>query len=236
VWGLRALLAPIVLMGGGIAIGFVLLTVVHRFAMNIRPLRAAIEPVTRRAADVAKWLRALPATTTAPLLLLAHCALLVLTWWLFRDLLSGFDDLILQEAGDLSPLSTANAHQQREFRQVVSFEFLMLTAAWSALIWKNTKRQERGAWLSLGGGIALTFVTLVLLVMPYRILSHSEHERVMHRSDTCYLVSERANEALLFCPFQDPPRNRVVRPDDPELQRGGPEESVFAQLGKPVKR
>jgi len=219
------------------AIGLVALTVFHRAViMNIGTLRAAIEPVVQRASDVGKRLRELPATTSAPALFLAHCGLLVLTWWLFRDLLNGFDDLILQEPGDLSALSTANADQQRVFRQVVSFEFLMLTAAWCWLIWRNTKKPEPGAWLSLCGGLAATFVTLIFLVMPFRILSHNEHERVMHRSDTCYLVGERVNEGLLFCPLQEPPRNRVVRLDDPELHRGGPEESVFTQLGKGVNR
>jgi hypothetical protein len=236
-WGLRALLAPVVLVGGAMAIGLVALTVFHRAViMNIGTLRAAIEPVVQRASDVGKRLRELPATTSAPALFLAHCGLLVLTWWLFRDLLNGFDDLILQEPGDLSALSTANADQQRVFRQVVSFEFLMLTAAWCWLIWRNTKKPEPGAWLSLCGGLAATFVTLIFLVMPFRILSHNEHERVMHRSDTCYLVGERVNEGLLFCPLQEPPRNRVVRLDDPELHRGGPEESVFTQLGKGVNR
>jgi len=235
VWGLRALLAPLVYMGGAIAVGLVLLTVLNRFViLNVEPLRVAMVPVTQRVGDIAKWLRELPTATSAPVLFLAQCGLLALTWWLFQDLLSGFDDLILREPGDLSPLSTANADQQRHFRQVVSFEFLMLTAAWLALIWKNTQKPQPGVWLSLCGGIAATFVTLMLLVMPYRILLHNEHERVVHRSDTCYLVGEGMSEALLFCPFRDPPRSRVVRLDDPELQRGGPEESVFTQLGKGV--
>ena len=235
IWGLRALLAPLVYMGGAIAVGLVLLTVLNRFViLNVEPLRVAMVPVTQRVGDIAKWLRELPTATSAPVLFLAQCGLLALTWWLFQDLLSGFDDLILREPGDLSPLSTANADQQRHFRQVVSFEFLMLTAAWLALIWKNTQKPQPGVWLSLCGGIAATFVTLMLLVMPYRILLHNEHERVVHRSDTCYLVGEGMSEALLFCPFRDPPRSRVVRLDDPELQRGGPEESVFTQLGKGV--
>jgi hypothetical protein len=235
IWGLRALLAPLVYMGGAIAVGLVLLTVLNRFViLNVEPLRVAMVPVTQRVGDIAKWLRELPTATSAPVLFLAQCGLLALTWWLFQDLLSGFDHLILREPGDLSPLSTANADQQRHFRQVVSFEFLMLTAAWLALIWKNTQKPRPGVWLSLCGGIAATFVTLMLLVMPYRILLHNEHERVVHRSDTCYLVGEGMSEALLFCPFRDPPRSRVVRLDDPELQRGGPEESVFTQLGKGV--
>jgi hypothetical protein len=109
-----------------------------------------------------------------------------------------------------------------------------MTAAWLALLWRRHERHERGGWLSIGGGIAATFSTLILLVIPYRILSHSEHERVVHKSETCYLIAQRQTEALLFCPRQTAPRNRVVRLTDPDLERGGPEESVFSRLGPVV--
>ena len=72
--------------------------------------------------------------------------------------------------------------------------------------------------------------TLILLVVPYRIVLHNEHERVSHRSDTCYLLEQRGSEALLFCPLQKPTRNRVVRLDDPDLERVGPEENMFTPL------
>jgi hypothetical protein len=47
---------------------------------------------------------------------------------------------------------------------------------------------------------------------------------------------ERAGEALLFCPIESPPRNRVVRLDDAGLERGGPEENMFAPLDSSVKQ
>ena len=80
----------------------------------------------------------------------------------------------------------------------------------------------------------MTVLTLILLVVPYRILVHNEHERVSYGSSPCYLLGERGAEGLLFCPFQDPPRNRVVRLDEPALQRGGPVENVFALVGVSV--
>jgi hypothetical protein len=234
-WGLRAVLAPLVYVGGAIAIWLVVLTLIYRqVVLKIGRLRSIVAPILSWTNRLAVSARESPTATTASLIFVAQCGLLVVTAWWFRDLLNGFDDLILHEAGDLSPLSTANGDQQRYFRQVLSFDFLVATAAWWALIRRNSETHERGAWLSICGGVAATFITVMLLVMPYRILSHNEHERVVHRSETCYLVGQRVNEGLLFCPLQDPPRNRVVRLDDPELQRGGPEESVFAQLGKPV--
>ncbi len=235
-WGLRALLAPLVLGGGGTAVGLVLLTVLYRQVfMTIGALRTLIEPIALRVSRVVRSISEVPTATTAALLFLAQSGLLALTWWLFRDLLNGFDSLIVQApGGDLTSLSTANAESQKIFRQVVSVEFIAMSAAWLGLLWRRFQSKDRGGWLSFSGGLAATFVTVILLVLPYRILSHNEHERVVHRSDTCYLVSQAGNEVLLFCPLQPPPRNRVVRLDDPELERGGPEESVFTRVGSTV--
>ena len=236
IWGLRALLAPLVLGGGGTAVALVLLTVLYRQVfMAIGSLKSAIDPIALRVSRVVQSILEVPTATTAAFLFLAQSALLVLTWWWFRDLLNGFDSLIAQApGGDLTVLSTANAEYQKLFRKVVSVEFIVMTAAWLGLLWMRTQRKDPAGWLSFAGGTAATFVTLTLLVLPYRILSHNEHERVVHRSDTCYLVSQIGNEGLLFCPLQPPPRNRVVRLDDPDLERGGPEESVFTRVGASV--
>ena len=235
VWGLRALLAPLILAGGGTAVGLVLLTVLYRqVLMTVGPLRAVVEPIALRVRGALRSIRETPTTTTAALLFLIQCGLLAFTYWWFGDLLISFESLIVQTTGgDLTPLSTANAAKQKLFRQVVSMEFIAMTAAWLSLYWTRA-REVRGAWLSLSGGIAATFLTVTLLVLPYRILSHNQHERVTHRSDTCYLVEQTGNDALLFCPLGAPSRNRVVRLDDPGLERGGPQESVFTRVGASV--
>jgi Protein kinase domain len=236
VWGLRAMLAPLILAGGGTAVGLVLATVLYRqVLMAIGPVKTFMEPIARRVGGFERSLLEVPTATTAALLFLAQAGILSVTWWWFRDLLNGFDSLITQvPGGDLTPLSTANAEYQKLFRQIVSIEFDVISAAWLALLWLRFRRKEKGGWLSFSGGIAATFVTVTLLVLPYRILSHNEHERVVHRSETCYLVSQVGSEGFLFCPLQHPPRNRVIRLDDPELERGGPEESVFTRVGASV--
>jgi hypothetical protein len=53
----------------------------------------------------------------------------------------------------------------------------------------------------VAGGLALTLLSLLLLVAPYRILLHNEAERiVVGGAETCYLVGQRGNDGLLFCP------------------------------------
>jgi len=235
-WGLRALLAPVVLAGGGTAVGLVLMTVLYRqVLMTIGPLKTVLEPIAARVNRIVNSLLEVPTPTTGALLFLAQAGLLLATWWWFKDLLDAFDSLIVQsQGGDLTPLSIANTEYQKLFRKVVSIEFIAMTAAWLGLLWVRVGRKEKGGWVSFSGGLAALFLTLTILVVPYRILSHNEHERVVHRSDTCYLVGQAGSEALLFCPLQPPPRNRVVRLDDPDLERGGPEESVFTRVGASV--
>jgi hypothetical protein len=217
-------------------VGLVLLTVLYRQVfMTVGPLKAVAEPIALRLRGALRSIREAPTTTTAALLFLIQCGLLAFTYWWFGDLLNSFESLIVQTTGgDLTPLSTANAANQKLFRQVVSMEFIAMTAAWLSLYWTRAQREVRGAWLSLSGGIAATFLTVTLLVLPYRILSHNQHERVTHRTDTCYLVEQTGNDALLFCPLGAPSRNRVVRLDDPALERGGPQESVFTRVGASV--
>lgn len=218
VWGIRALLAPLLLAGGGTAVAFVI-------------LRVLLQPVAGRFEHLIRPIRDLSTATTASLLLLVQCALLALTWWWFGDLLNGFDRLIAKTAGDLTPLSSANAEYQKLFRQILSVEMIVMAAAWLKLYRTRLKRKESGGWLSMTGGIVATFMTVFLVVLPYRILlPQSTHARVVYRSQTCYLVGQAGNEGLLFCPLQRPPRNQVVRLDDPNLERGGPEESVFTPL------
>ena len=145
IWGLRALLAPLVLGGGGTAVALVLLTVLYRQVfMAIGSLKSAIDPIALRVSRVVQSILEVPTATTAALLFLAQSALLVLTWWWFSDLLNGFDSLIVQAPrGDLTVLSTANAEYQKLFRKVVSVEFIVMSAAWLGLLWMRTQRKDR---------------------------------------------------------------------------------------------
>ena len=78
-------------------------------------------------------------------------------------------------------------------------------------------------------GATLMLATIMLLTIPYRMLYQGVAERVSYQSSTCYLVGQGDDEGKLFCPL-DATRNRVVRLDDPALQRSGTTESIFAAL------
>ena len=43
----------------------------------------------------------------------------------------------------------------------------------------------------------------------------------------CYIIGERGDDLLLFCPRLQPPRNRVVKNNATGLERTGIKESIF---------
>jgi tRNA A-37 threonylcarbamoyl transferase component Bud32 len=228
-WGFRAMLLPGVVVVGLMSVGLILVTTFYRVLMLTSPRQAT--EVADELSQAAARVRDASVATTAPLLFVLQGTLIALSWWWFAGFLSGLDSLITQASGgDLSALGPANKPEQQFYRQALSIEFFGFAFGWAALIWSKVRRDDPGGWVSIAGGLMLTVMTLAALVFPYRILSHSQHQRVRFRSQVCYLLSERGNEGLLFCPLQEPPRNRVVRLDDRELEPDGPVESVFSQL------
>jgi hypothetical protein len=68
------------------------------------------------------------------------------------------------------------------------------------------------------------------MVTPYRLTVYSQAERVLMNGQPCYLVGQRNEDALLFCPTQPAPWNRIVRLDDPQLRRDKTRESMFKEV------
>jgi hypothetical protein len=107
---------------------------------------------------------------------------------------------------------------------------LVFAVAWVQVLKVRARRADREARIVVSAGLALTVMSLMLLVAPYRILVHNEAERVSVGSRACYLVGQRGADALLFCPTQPPPWSRVVRLDDPDVKRDGTRENIFKEV------
>jgi hypothetical protein len=85
----------------------------------------------------------------------------------------------------------------------------------------------------LAGVATLALVIAIVVLMasfPYRTLNWRDFERVMMGGEQCYITGQSGNEFLVLCPQSSPPRNRVVRSDDPSLVRTGKVENVFEGL------
>jgi hypothetical protein len=68
---------------------------------------------------------------------------------------------------------------------------------------------------------------VLLNEIPYRAFHHRDFQRVDLAGARCYITGQSGDELLVLCPGSPPPRNHVVRLDDPQLRRLGIIENVF---------
>ena len=78
------------------------------------------------------------------------------------------------------------------------------------------------------GLVGLMFtIALALCVLPYRIVWKNEAPRYDVAGERCFAIGESGDELLLHCPDRVPPRNRVVKRDDPALHATGVRQNIF---------
>jgi len=233
-WGVRAMIAP---AGLGV-IAIMVLGVVSALAKG--PIRMAA-PLTDRLMPPSTRTRALaaiyhiPMAVIAPVLLVVQLIMMTLLWRWFEPLIWTLVSFINQSFGANGPdtlgaLNPNNLALHRSFRQQFSLHLLIFTAAWLQVLRLRARRADYEARIVVAGGLALTLLALLFLVAPFRIMLHNDAERVALGSERCYLVAQRGNDGLVFCPAQPPPWSRIVRLDDPQLRRDGTRESIFKEV------
>jgi serine/threonine protein kinase len=229
-WGVRALIGPALL---GVAAVIVLgaTSAIGKVPMRMAaPLTDRLVPPSTRTRVLSSVYR-VPISVIAPALLVVELAVLAVLWYRFQPLLSSVGDFIRRAPdANLGALSPAHAGEHRSFRQLFSLHLLVFAFAWLQVLTLRARRADPEARIVVAGGLALTLLSLLLLVAPYRIMLHNEAERiVVGGSQPCYLVGQRSADGLLFCPTQ-PPRTRVMRLDDPQLRRDGTRENIFKEV------
>lgn len=225
IWGLRAMVLPLAF--GVLTWGILTLLNAGWRAMaggtGVFPRWCA--PVTAIARRLSRRLASISAASSGFVLAIAQLAVLVFVFWRFQDFLGAIDSLMTRRSpGSLTILRPSNRDEYLLYREVLSVSLVGFGFAW----YSHFKRHGGNP----AGAIVLSVLTTVLLVAPYRTVVHGTGERAVYRSQSCYLVGQRAGEATLFCPAKTP-WTRVVRTDDPALERSGITESVFAALDEP---
>jgi serine/threonine protein kinase len=229
-WGLRAMIGP-ALLGVAALIVLAATSAIGKVPMRMAaPLTDRLVPPSTRTRVLSSVYR-VPISVIAPALLVAELAVLALLWYRFQPLLSSVGDFIRRSPdASLGALNPAHAGEHRSFRQLFSLHLLIFAFAWLQVLTLRARRADREARVVVAGGLALTLLSLLLLVAPYRIMLHNEAERIfVGGSQPCYLVGQRSADGLLFCPTQTP-RTRVVRLDDPQLTRDGTRENIFKEV------
>jgi serine/threonine protein kinase len=235
VWGLRTMVAPAVFA----ALALIVLAVAT--ALGKVPMKV-VGPVTQRLTDrimpagfsVARLrvaIDSLTRTISAPLLLIAELVALIVLWSQFAPLIKSVADFAAGSPSvQLSALSPVHADDHRHYRQLFSLHLFVFAAAWFQILRMRSRYGTTDARIIVAGGLALTLLSFILLVAPYRLMLHNDAERVVLGAQTCYLVGQHGDEGLLFCPTPPPPSTRVITLQDPQLKRGGGRESIFKEV------
>ena len=235
VWGIRSSVSPafmLMLMFLALAPLVVVRRVLIAVSATVRHLDANV----RR--HLAVWVHRLRLDEVP---VLASCALgfstlvMVTAWWYFSPLLlaivSGVSNAPAEQLALLAP---AKVGLHNQYRQVFAIVVILSLVVWYPVSRLVRQGQSFHRGLGLAGAI-VTGVALIFLHFPYRLLYSSliePFELVSWRGAQCYEVGARAEDILLFCPGSQPPRNRVVKKNDSELERSGIRENIFSSFGK----
>jgi hypothetical protein len=231
-WGAVSSVAPAVLFMFAL-LGLSLLSVCRR--LFVRWSKLARQTDAAFLALVRRWRLNDPQTSSA-LALAISAATLIGTSWYFSPLITGLFNLLpnlsMIPAADLAFLSPEFTPYHQSYR--ASFIWVSIVCV---LVWYPVVRTafRRGITLNRGvvaGGLAVTLLSILLMDSPYRLLVHSEFEPARWRGESCYIIGERNEEFLLFCPSAPPPRNQTVAKTADGLERQGGRHNIFSNLWK----
>lgn len=224
VWGVRALFGPA---------SYMLLALIAARAARVvwRLAVRFIPPITRSALAFRRQWRAAARRagfsdrSRAQWLLAAQILAVAVVIWIFRDLIGAFATFLnVAPAETLRQLSPDNS-AHIAYRMVLSVLVLAMVTAWHSLL---TKAND-GAPIdraTVGAGIAVIAITLVMITLPFRLVHHSIFQAVDLGEQRCYVTGQGPKDLLLFCPDVIP-RNRTVPLNDPALRPRGVFESIF---------
>ena len=228
-WGMLGIAPKLVVMTIMAAIVMAARIVLRGLAL-IGPIGRVMEGARRSARRLASATGLDKPSTLAQALAGLGVVLIFGLLWYFGDLVAAFQASFNSAPVEmLQPMresARARGHYQLAFTIVTLvlgfglFRVLQLRK-------RQRNREGRAHVAALGAVIA---VAILLNEVPYRSFNYRDFERVELAGQRCYIIGESGDEFLVLCPRANPPRNRAVRRDDPQLLRPGIIENVFRGL------
>lgn len=225
-WGWRAMGAP-VLMTLLALLAVSLVRFVGEIALSLwrHPAKLKRSPL-----PIGWWRRfnEQPVAVLAKGLIVAQSVAMAAFVVRFSDVLAGLFNFGSPAAsGDLASLLRTTSNAPDQYRIVMSLLLLLFAASWARIAGTRAAWRNRDALVPVIGGLAATAASVFLLAAPYRVIYRNDGERVCHGTDVCYLVGQRGDESLLFCP-RSAERRRIIPSEDARLMRTGVVENVFS--------
>jgi predicted Ser/Thr protein kinase len=230
IWGARALLP------GAVHVVIVLL--------GVWALRAAwhivsrLVPPARRVAERSSVSVALALTRAgmnepamlAQVLLVLQVAAIAAFCWHFSDILSAVASFVESAPPEaLDPLRPDRLFRHQMYNYVMAMQILASAMGLVLLHRLARLRGDRPSHAPFRANYAAIVVSLVILVLPYRLLWQNELEVSTYQGMRCYLLATSGSAHLVYCPMADPPRSRRVPLTDPALVRTGVFENLYTR-------
>ncbi len=229
-WGVRSMIAPV----AGFAVvlaGCSVLTATCRLINGISAApRTWVQSLHQRVRPLIRRTRLDHVSTQMEWLFALHMTTLVVLMWRFWDLFDALGNLTLS-AGPIWVLGPQNLDALRTYRKVFSLVLFTSASVWAWLLIRHRDSGVAIGWAAAARVLILMAVTTALLAAPYRIVYQNDAERVTYKGQKCFLIAERGDDRLLFCPSQPPPWTRVVKLNDPDVQREYTFGNIFENLG-----
>lgn len=237
VWGFRASVLPLFLLTfAWLVLGVGL--VARRIAVRLSSRAAGLDARWRR--TLAAWARHRALDDVAILasgILLLSTGGLVAAWWYFWPLITALATRISTWPLDrLWLLSPAAQDLHDDYRVAFSALVLLTVAAWYGVLKLAHGRGQAISRTTLAGGAAIVGLSLASLNYPYRLLRHSSFETASYHGERCYIIGERSESRLLFCPAAAPPRTLVVPRSAAGLTPLGRRESIYTGFARPAAK
>jgi hypothetical protein len=231
VFGARSLVYPALLAGVVIALGRLVVTAWQAILRLLPPLRRALRHVTGPLRGMAPHVGAHSPVTIAQWLVFFQVLAVVVLGIHFQSFIEAvtYPSIVRAEyLGLLGPESTTPLF----YRTWLTLVLVGTAAGWYGLLARPGRRAAIHRTILVAGGAAAT-ITLLMLVVPYRILYYNEMPRTQLGADRCYETGSRRGQVLLYCPDLPPPRVKIA--DDTTLTRSGStvRESIFSLASPP---
>jgi serine/threonine protein kinase len=155
-------------------------------------------------------------------------------FWFYKPLLWAaiVSKVTTATVDDLAVLAPASVAYHNQYRLVFTGVVILSVAVWYPVARLLRKGQSLHWGMFLSGGV-VTCIALALLHFPYRQLYHNKSfEAVLLNNARCYVIGERGDDLLAFCPRLPPPRNRIIKRAGPGLTYLGVRESIFSEFGR----
>jgi hypothetical protein len=157
--------------------------------------------------------------------------------WAFRGLIVGFTSFANEHpAENLAVLGQGWLNTHKLYYFLLTMLILALTASLLAVRRSAMRAKVRLAPAPVAGIVVLIVIHVLLVSVPWRILSNSKFEQATYAGNPCFIIGAQGTDLLVQCPTVAPPRNSVVRQDDPRLVRTGNLSFIFNGYAAPASR